>query len=101
MMKSSAFYMNIGRGETTDTDALLHALQKRQIAGAGLDVLEQEPLPETHPLWTMDNVFITPHTAGLTQHYDQRVMDIFLTNLKSYLSIGVRILNRVDLNKQY
>jgi phosphoglycerate dehydrogenase-like enzyme len=100
-MKPSAFYVNIGRGETTDTDALIRALQEKKIAGAGLDVFEQEPLPTSSPLWEMENVIITPHTSGGTEHYNDRVMDIFITNLKKYLIDGEPNINLVDLGRKY
>ena len=64
-MKRSAFFINIGRGMTTKLDDLVAALNAGEIAGAALDVYEQEPLPADHPLWTMPNVLMTPHMAGL------------------------------------
>ena len=64
-MKRSAFFINIGRGMTTKLDDLVAALNAGEIAGAALDVFEQEPLPAEHPLWTMPNVLLTPHTAGM------------------------------------
>lgn len=100
-MKPSAFYINIGRGETTDTDALIFALNEKKISGAGLDVFEQEPLLEDSPLWEMENVIITPHTSGDTEHYNDRVMEIFIANLKKYLVDGEPNVNLVDLDKQY
>src|SRR5438477_2941696 len=63
-MKRSAFFINIGRGKTTRLDDLVAALRAGEIAGAGLDVFEQEPLPAEHPLWTTPGVLITPRTAG-------------------------------------
>src|SRR5262249_43953232 len=63
-MKRSAFFINIGRGRTTRLDDLVAALRAGEIAGAALDVYEQEPLPADHPLWTTPNVLMTPHTAG-------------------------------------
>lgn len=63
-MKSGAWIVNVGRGGLIDTDALVEALSARTIAGAGLDVTDPEPLPEGHPLWSMDNVIITSHTAN-------------------------------------
>src|SRR5437764_7385147 len=63
-MKPSAFFINIGRGMTTRLDDLVAALKAGEIAGAALDVYEQEPLPAEHPLWTMPNVLLTPHMAG-------------------------------------
>ncbi len=100
-MKPNTFYINIGRGQTTDSKALLQALQDRTIAGAGLDVFEQEPLPADDPLWQMDNVIITPHSSGHTQYYGQRALEIFLGNLHDYITQGEPTRNRVDLLKQY
>ncbi|QHT60260.1 D-2-hydroxyacid dehydrogenase [Paenibacillus lycopersici] len=100
-MKPTAFYINIGRGATTDTAALIGALRSGGIAGAGLDVFEQEPLPENHPLWELDNVVLTPHEAGNTEHYMDRAMEIVLDNLAHYRAHGVPGRNLVDLNAQY
>ncbi|MDQ8737938.1 D-2-hydroxyacid dehydrogenase [Paenibacillus sp. LHD-38] len=100
-MKPSAYFINIGRGGTTDTDALEEALRKGIIAGAGLDVFEEEPLPAVSPLWEMENVILTPHISGLTVNYEERVMDIFLSNLQEYLGGRSPFINRIDLVKQY
>ncbi|MBM7565607.1 D-2-hydroxyacid dehydrogenase [Paenibacillus sacheonensis] len=100
-MKPTAYYINIGRGATTDTAALLSALRDGRIAGAGLDVFEQEPLPEDHPLWTLENVILTPHEAGNTDSYIERALDIVLDNLAEYRSCGSPKRNVVDLNAQY
>lgn len=101
LMKPSSFYINIGRGGTTDTLAMIEALQGGTIAGAGLDVFEVEPLPAENPLWDMDNVIMTPHNSGVTEHYQERAMQIFLQNLRDYLEGREPQLNRVDLKKQY
>jgi len=101
LMKPTAYYINIGRGGTTDTRALVEALQNHTIAGAGLDVFEQEPLPAEHPLWTMNNVIITPHNAGITPHYMDRASEIFATNLADYVANRSLSLNLVDLERQY
>ncbi|MCZ8516051.1 D-2-hydroxyacid dehydrogenase [Paenibacillus filicis] len=101
LMKPSAHFINIGRGGTANTEALLEALREGQISGAGLDVFEQEPLPETSPLWQLDNVIITPHNSGSTVYYDDRAMEIFLTNLKAYLHNGRPSCNLVDFEKHY
>jgi phosphoglycerate dehydrogenase-like enzyme len=101
-MKSSAFFINIGRGEIVVEEALIGALQIGEIAGAGLDVFEKEPLSEDSPLWEMENVILTPHTSGSTEHYDQRVLeDIFIPNLKSYISGASPSINLVDFSKGY
>jgi phosphoglycerate dehydrogenase-like enzyme len=96
LMKRSAYLINIGRGITVDLDALTDALQNQVIAGAGLDVFPPalEPLPADHPLWTMENVLITPHCAGASTPADRRV-DVFLDNFDRYIR-GEPLLNRMD-----
>lgn len=101
IMKPTAFYINVGRGETTDTDAMIQALKEGGIAGAGLDVFEQEPLPSDNPLWSLENVILTPHTSGLTMHYTERVMDIFIQDFKDYLNGRLPSINRVNLDLGY
>jgi phosphoglycerate dehydrogenase-like enzyme len=101
VMKSSAYYINIGRGGTTDTEALIEALQSGSIAGAGLDVFEVEPLPADNLLWDMENVIITPHNSGITEYYQERAMQIFLRNLRDYIEGREPQLNRVDFKNQY
>jgi len=83
-LKGSAILVNIGRGGLVDEPALVRALQEGRLAGAGLDVFETEPLPETSPLWGLENVIITPHTSGDTPYYDERALEIFLENLRCY-----------------
>ena len=100
-MKSSAIFINVSRGATVDTEALMDALRSGDIAGAGLDVFEQEPLPAEHPLWELANVIITPHNGGATDQYEQRVLDIFLQNLASYLKDEKPSINLVDTKRQY
>src|SRR5881409_3549995 len=85
-MKRTAFFINIGRGMTTRLDDLVAALRAGEIAGAGLDVFEQEPLPADHPLWTMPGVLITPHTAGHGPHLDERRFEILLDNSRRFLA---------------
>lgn len=101
MMKSGAYYINVGRGGTTDTEALIDAVRKGQIAGAGLDVFEEEPLPADSPLWDMKNIIILPHESGLTEYYDQRALDIFIRNLKEYLQGHTPPINLVDPYQGY
>jgi phosphoglycerate dehydrogenase-like enzyme len=84
-MRRSAFFINIGRGQTTRLDDLDAALRSGQIAGAGLDVFEQEPLPADHPLWSAPNVLITPHTAGFGPYLDDRRLEIILDNARRFL----------------
>ncbi|WP_308637166.1 D-2-hydroxyacid dehydrogenase [Paenibacillus silvisoli] len=102
-MKRSAYLINVGRGATVRTEDLVEALQRGDIAGAGLDVFEQEPLPADHPLWAMPNVIITPHNAGgLTVRNAERLVRLFISNLTAYLAgdtAGIR--NVVDYSKKY
>ncbi len=84
-MKPSAFLINIARGDVVDEVALIESLKSRKIAGAGLDVFDQEPLPPDHVLWTLDNVLITPHLAGFHDEYPQRAMPILLHNVQKFL----------------
>jgi len=99
-MKPTAYLVNIGRGGIIQEDALVRALQEGWIAGAGLDVFETEPLPEDSPLWGMDNVIITAHYAGVTPHYNERAMAIFLDNLQRYQA-GEPMRNVVDKKLGY
>ena len=94
-MKRSAYFINIGRGKTTRLDDLVAALDAGEIAGAALDVFEQEPLPSDHPLWTMPGVIITPHTAGHGLYLDDRRYDIILDNCRRFLK-GEPLRNVVD-----
>jgi phosphoglycerate dehydrogenase-like enzyme len=100
LMKNSAFIVNIGRGSLIDQEALIKALEEGWIAGAGLDVTEPEPLPETSKLWEMNNVILTPHTSGFSPTNDQRRFEIFKDNLKRYLSQN-ELLNQVDFELKY
>src|SRR5438270_13469138 len=94
-MKKTAFFINIGRGMTTRLDDLVEALRAGEIAGAGLDVFEQEPLPIDHPLWTTPGVLLTPHTAGYGPYLDERRYDIILDNCRRFLA-GQPLRNLVD-----
>jgi phosphoglycerate dehydrogenase-like enzyme len=99
-MKPGAYVINIGRGATIDEAALIEALKSGKIAGAGLDVFEEEPLPEHSPLWSLENVIITAHYSGNTPHYDARAFEIFLENLENYTT-GKPMRNVVDKNRGY
>lgn len=85
-MKPSAVLINIGRGGVTHEQELIAALQDKTIAGAGLDVTEEEPLPPDSPLWDMKNVVLTPHHSGLSEKYMDRAIDSFCLNLRAFLS---------------
>jgi len=99
-MKPSTFLINVGRGVVVNEAALIKALKKGWIAGAGLDVFETEPLPKSSPLWAMDNVILSPHVSGFTSHYDERAVDLFCTNLNRYL-VHESLLNLVDRDLGY
>jgi phosphoglycerate dehydrogenase-like enzyme len=102
-MKPGAYLINIGRGDAVDETALCAALQNGQIAGAALDVFQQEPLPDDSPLWALANAgkaILTPHIAGQTPHYEQRAADLFAENLRRYVA-GETLLNRVDFTRGY
>jgi phosphoglycerate dehydrogenase-like enzyme len=101
-MKSSAFFINIGRGETVAEEDLIKALQEKEIAGAGLDVFENEPLGKKSLLWEFENVIITPHTSGSTEFYNKRLAEtILIPNLKQYLAGDIPSINLVDYQKGY
>jgi phosphoglycerate dehydrogenase-like enzyme len=85
-MKRTAYLINIGRGAIVDLADLTAALQAGEIAGAGLDVFEIEPLPANHPLWGMDNVIITPHVAGCSPRIAERHLAVLLGNLRRFAS---------------
>ncbi len=99
-MKPTSILINVARGSVVDEAALIHALREGWIAGAALDVFEQEPLTVDSPLWTMDNVIISPHVAGFTPHYDDRATALFAENLRRYLA-GESLLNRVERGREY
>jgi phosphoglycerate dehydrogenase-like enzyme len=81
-MKPSAYLVNISRGRVIDEQALIEALATSRIAGAGIDVTAEEPLAPISPLWAMEHVLITPHTAGETRRYEDNVIAILRDNLR-------------------
>ena len=85
-MKRTAYLINIGRGVIVDLADLTAALQAGEIAGAGLDVFEIEPLPANHPLWQMPNVIITPHCAAASPRVPERHLDTLLDNLRRFVA---------------
>jgi phosphoglycerate dehydrogenase-like enzyme len=85
-MRDTAFLINIARGNVVDEPALIEALKAGTIAGAGLDVFATEPLPATSPLWTLDNVIVTPHIGGLSDIYAEQALPILLHNLQAYVA---------------
>jgi D-2-hydroxyacid dehydrogenase (NADP+) len=85
-MKSSAYYISAGRGQTVDEAALIAALRERRIAGAAFDVFQTEPLPPESPFWTMPNVFITPHVGGYIVEYEDFIMPLIIGNMRLFLA---------------
>jgi phosphoglycerate dehydrogenase-like enzyme len=100
IMKETALIVNISRGKIICQDDLVHALESEEIAGACLDVFEEEPLPAESPLWEFDNVLVTPHYAGSTPEYFNRAIDIFCDNLERFLT-GAQMVNVVDKTAGY
>jgi phosphoglycerate dehydrogenase-like enzyme len=99
-MKPGAVLINVSRGPIVDEAALIEALQQNRIRGAALDVFEVEPLPPDHPLWSLDNVLISPHSADHTADSHDRAMTFFLENLARF-ERGDALENVVDKNEQY
>ena len=85
-MKPTAHLVNLARGGVVDEEALMAALTTRRIAGAALDVFSEEPLPESHPLWAMDNVLITPHQGGFYDEYVNEALPVIEHNLRKFLA---------------
>jgi len=99
-MKADAHLINVGRGPLVDEPSLIEALRGRKIAGAGLDVFDEEPLPANSPLWDLDNLLITPHTAGLTEKLWERHYALMSENLRRYLA-GQPLLGLVNKQEGY
>lgn len=99
-MKRSAYFFNIARGSVVNEADLITALSTNLIQGAGLDVFASEPLPADNPLWSMQNVIITPHVAALSPAYLDRAIKLFADNLTRFIQ-GRNMLNVVDKSKGY
>jgi len=102
LMKRSAIVVNVGRGPVIDEAALIRALQNKQIAAASLDVFEHEPLPQSSPLWQMENVLISPHCTDETENPDwlELSMQVFVENFYRFHN-GVPLENVVDKRAGY
>jgi D-2-hydroxyacid dehydrogenase (NADP+) len=85
-MKPSAYLVNLARGGIVDEEALVRALREKRLAGAALDVFAQEPLPEDHPLWSMDNVIVTPHLGGFHDQYAEQALPTVVENFRKFLA---------------
>jgi phosphoglycerate dehydrogenase-like enzyme len=99
-MRPTAYIYNVGRGASIDEAALIDALQSGQIAGAGLDVTDPEPVPLDSPLWEMPNVILSQHTSGMSPHNANRVTELFAANLTRYLA-GEPLHQLIDPAKGY
>ncbi len=99
-MKPTAILINIARGGVVDEDALVEALREGRIAGAGLDVFSQEPLPPDSPIWKLPNLIMSPHIAGASPRYNERAARLFAENLGRYLE-GETLLNLVRQDRGY
>lgn len=100
VVKPTAFFLNVGRGKSVDTDALVKALVEKRLAGAGLDVTEPEPLPADHPLWRMPNVVITPHVSAGSDVRSERYWVFVRENLRRFVA-GEPMLSVVDKERGY
>lgn len=99
-MKPGGYFINVGRGKSVVQDDLVAALKSGQLAGAGLDVTEPEPLPADHPLWQLPNVIITPHVAATSDRVFARVFLLAQENTRRYVA-GDRLLSVVDTSRGY
>ena len=99
-MRDHALLINVTRGDIIDGPSLLEALESGEIGGAGLDTSPGEPLEDDHPLWNMENVVVTPHTAGGSPVRVARIVDVFCDNLRRYLD-GRQLTGVIDKRKGY
>ena len=100
LMKDGAYFIAVSRGGTYDLDALVDAVGSGRLAGAGVDVTDPEPLPEDHPLWTCQNVIITPHIAGRSDKDQARMVGTIAENIRRFVE-GRPLINVVDKSKGY
>jgi phosphoglycerate dehydrogenase-like enzyme len=100
LMKPGAIVVNIGRGPVVDEEALIEALRSGHIRGAALDVYATEPLPTDSPLWELDNVILSPHTAAQSVHENERIVELFADNLRRYLA-GEELRSRIRTDLFY
>jgi phosphoglycerate dehydrogenase-like enzyme len=99
-LPSHAVVVNVGRGTTIDEAGLVAALEEGRLAGAALDVTASEPPPDDSPLWRLDNVLLSPHTAALSTRENQRIIELFERNLRSWRQ-GAPLTNVVDVEHFY
>lgn len=99
-MRPSTRFVNVGRGSTVDQSALVRAIREERLAGAALDVFEEEPLPEDSPLWELPNVIVSPHASGGAAGSREQLVELFVENLQRYLT-GRPMKNVVDKERGY
>ncbi len=99
-MRPTAYFLNVGRGGTVVTDDLVAALESRRLAGAALDVTDPEPLPDGHPLWSLPNVVITPHT-GNTKAMARPLLSARITENVARYGAGEELVGLVDVEAGY
>jgi len=99
-MKPTAYLINIARGQLVRENELIEVLQEKRISGAALDVFEQEPLPSESPLWSLDNVILTPHSSGNFDGFMQRSIELFCNQLRRYVA-HEPLVNVVDKKRGY
>jgi len=100
-MKDGVIFINVGRGESVVTEDLLAALDNGKVSRAGLDVFEQEPLPEDSPLWNHEQVLMTPHIAGQVESYPKYIFPLFMKNFEAFEKGEELPENLVKLNDGY
>jgi phosphoglycerate dehydrogenase-like enzyme len=100
LLPPSAVLINVARGPLVDEQALVDALQEGRLAGAALDVFQEEPLPQESPLWRMPNVLVSPHSASTSDRENGRITDLFCENLRRFLA-GEPLLNVLDTDRLY
>ena len=100
MLPKGDILINIGRGVVINEPDLIKALQSGHLGGAGLDVFEVEPLPESSPLWMMDNVIVSPHSAGTSDRENTLITNIFCANIKNYLE-GEPLVNIFNADQMF
>jgi phosphoglycerate dehydrogenase-like enzyme len=99
-MKPSSHLINVGRGALVDEEALIHALREGHLAAASLDVFDEEPLPQEHPFWAMNNVHISAHMCGDVIGWRDALARQFMENLQRWTS-GEELANIVDKERGY
>ena len=99
-MKSGSYLINVARGDIVDEGALIAALKAKTLAGAALDVFEEEPLPKESELWGLENVIATPHISGASRPYLRRCFEVLAENFRRFVE-GEPLLNQVDLTRGY